>query len=405
MDLTRDKIHILGSFCDTFRDMHTPCSLISYRAYFITTENFFCESVSARFVGKKIFPTDSKYPMEVSFNTIEWSLAHNITLKEGEIYSYNLIAELPPDTPRTISTDYGSISYCITVEIATDFPCRIPKTHSVDVIVPFTLNPDRLIGSHDIRFGYPLCDKAFQEVTCSLKHFPLSLQVRYPEKCYKGPQCICPVYVALKSAQNNFQNLEPDGASRYWVSIYLVQEITFLLFQNTFRTSPTILYEEGRWTPPPVAGHSATVEFIVPIEDEIHGSCNENPHVNVKHYIYVAVNDHVTPKTTTLAAFTPESLKKSRSFFYRRKDEGCHFKQNLLQRLQFLNTLDCKIPVSLFHRKLESELSHLPPYSPTKKDPYCYYEDDEDGPEDVMQSTQPDPPLSHDLTLKQDDTS
>ncbi|WBW74551.1 Schizosaccharomyces specific protein [Schizosaccharomyces osmophilus] len=467
MDHSRDRLHILGTVSDTFDNVEDLRSVLKYRAYFTTTDTFFCKQIWAFFTGIKSFPTENKLPLETHFNHIEWDLAESFLVQEGTLYTFDIIAPLPRYTPRTIFTPDGAIHYELTINILTDETCRIPRVTTVPVIIPFTLDPDRMPGAHHIRFGLPLNQDSFTKLLLSpKKHKEIRVLFNYPQQNYKGPGCVCPLLIDLELVQSEEGNAHsnypeklnniwgvrtptshsskslhessdsiPDRLSRlslelgehksshaksrassptsacayerYFIHVCLVQKVTFLLFNGPFRVSTTVLYEDGRWTPPTVPGLHSRVEFMVPFEDTIHGSVTGNPHLLVKHKFYVSVHSSEPSSAPLKSSFSSTSSlrKKSYSLFSSFRSSSSlasnwhtepednnrpqssselsvkclsQYSPRNSQKLHHkLKKFDFKLPVFIFHRNLNSELSHLPPYSPSH-DPYFYLEDDEE---------------------------
>ncbi|EPY49738.1 fungal protein [Schizosaccharomyces cryophilus OY26] len=446
MDHSRDKLHILGTVSDTYDNVEDLRSVLKYRAYFTTTDTFFCKRIGAFFTGIKAFPTENKLPLETHFNHIEWNLGGNFLVQEGTLYTFDIIAPLPRYTPRTIFTPDGAIHYTLTVNISTDDICRMPRIATVPVVVPFTLNPDRMPGPHHIRFGLPLNQDSFTKLVLSpKKHKDLKVVVKYPQQNYKGPGCICPLLIDFELAQpeeGNIYNAYPEKLSSTPIvrtpssnaskSLHesadsIPERLSRLSLelgehklshaksrasspapQCTYeRVSTTVLYEDGRWTPPTVPGLHSRVEFMVPFEDTIHGSVTKNPHLLVKHNFYVSV--HTSEPSTVLLkkGFSSNSSlkKKSYSLFSSFRSSSSlvsnwhldsennstpqssselslkclsQYSPRNSQKLHYkLKKFEFKLPVFIFHRNLDSELSHLPPYSPSR-DPYFYLEDDEE---------------------------
>ncbi|EPX70904.1 uncharacterized protein SOCG_04054 [Schizosaccharomyces octosporus yFS286] len=467
MDHSRDRLHILGTVSDTFDNVEDLRSVLKYRAYFTTTDTFFCKQIGAFFTGIKSFPTENKLPLETHFNHIEWNLAESFLVQEGTLYTFDIIAPLPRYTPRTIFTADGAIHYELTINIVTNDNCRMPKVTTIPVLIPFTLDPDRMPVAHQIRFGLPLNEDSFTKLSLSpKKHKDIRVFFNYPQQNYKGPGCICPLYINLELVQFDDGNIHstnsermcnalgnktptsrsskslhessdsiPDRLSRlslelgehksshgksrassptsacayerYFIRVCLVQKVTFLLFNGPFRVSTTVLYEDGRWTPPTVPGLHSRVEFMVPLEDTIHGSVTGNPHLLVKHKFYVSVHTSEPSSAPLKSSFSSTSSlrKKSYSLFssfrsssslasnWHAESENTnhpqssselslkclsHYSPRNSQKLHHkLKKFDFKLPVFIFHRNLSSELSHLPPYS-RNRDPYFYLEDDEE---------------------------
>ncbi|KAL2312804.1 hypothetical protein POMI540_3699 [Schizosaccharomyces pombe] len=464
MDNSRDKIHILGAVSDTFQEVQHPCSILKYKVYFVTTDTFYCKYLTASFTGLKKFPTERQLPLECHFNHIDWDLGNNFKVKEGVFYTFDIIAPLPRCTPRTIVTQEGSISYKLTVKLYTEDDCRMPKSANVPVIVPFTLNPDRIPESQHIRYGAPLNDACFTSLSMkSSKYSFLTAFFKYPQQCYKGPGCVCPLLIDLESEDADVLSSTPGSAGtddphidpiainsqdsqfifqdrlprlsndcdmkgrsslsrtsspvvekklkRYYIRVLLVQSITFFLFNDAFRNSITVLFEDGKWSPPIVPGLHSRVEFTIPVNDLIHGSCTENPHLLVRHSIYVSIHSrepsslsrklappflrtHKAKSNSLFSMKRPSSSSSSLSGSWHGDTENSvkqslaspseaslpnlskYSRKNAKKLNEWLDSLDFKLPIYLFHRKLESELSHLPPYSPYR-DSYFYLEDDD----------------------------
>lgn len=197
-----DSISIDGSIYDILLPFPAPAHenevlpkelrvTLRYKVSFTLSKPVKAEAIKAEFRSQMTVVTD---PGEGQFTSpvveteaiisLDWTLWRGHTLEANKEYNFEFSGELPPKTPRTLSTPRGRIEHLLTVRFhKTSDAGRLSRLRkTIEVFNPYSMDADS--PRPGLEFHADLEPEMIGEDTEVEKGLVAFL--RFPDQCYKG---------------------------------------------------------------------------------------------------------------------------------------------------------------------------------------------------------------------------